>query len=188
MLTSSVSSSQWCKPLVFHLLCDAWLVTLSSNFLADWYLHVTSQTSFSTSSCNQFSTAGLIHNDERFEMPSSCPSLSKELLEKIVCTWKTKCILQEAYTNIWLLRRIGNCTYWNERVFVHIKKQLLTVLLKSLTKWLCKGQRSAAEWHQINIKGIITMRHSPQCIEQDTQPCDCLIACMMMSLHSSSIW
>ena len=52
-------------------------------FLTDWYLHVTSQTSFSTSSRNQFSTAGLMHNVGRSEMHCSCPSSSKELLEKV---------------------------------------------------------------------------------------------------------
>ena len=65
---------------------EAWLMTLFSNgvlFLTDWYLHVTSQTSFSTSSRNRFSTAGLIHNDGRSEMHCSCPSSSKELLEKV---------------------------------------------------------------------------------------------------------
>ena len=45
-----------------------------------------------------------------------------------------------------------------------------------------------AEWHRINIKGIITTRCSPQCIEPDTQPCDCLIACKLVTLHSCSIW
>ena len=83
MLTSSVSSSQWCKPLVLHLLCNVWFVTLSSNFLADWYLHVTLPTSLSVFSCNQFSTAGLIHNDRRFEMLPSCPSLLNKLVEKV---------------------------------------------------------------------------------------------------------
>ena len=84
MLTSFVSSSRCREPVVLHLLLDAWLVTLSSNFLTDWYLQVTLKTSVSTSSRNRFSTAGLIHNDGRSEMLPSCPSVLKELVEKVV--------------------------------------------------------------------------------------------------------
>ena len=83
MLTSSMSSSQWREPVMLQLLRDAWLLTLSSNVLTDWYLQVTSKTSVSTSSRNRFSTAGLIDNDGRPKMLPSCLSVSKELVEKV---------------------------------------------------------------------------------------------------------
>ena len=108
-------------------------------FLTDWYLHVTLQTSFSTSSHNIFSTAGLIHDGGRSKTTHSCPSISKTthscpsiFTERtlregcFVCTWKTKhIVLQETNANIRLLGRIGDYIYWDERVCVHIQNHLL---------------------------------------------------------------
>ena len=96
MLTSSMSSSQWREPVMLQLLRDAWLLTLSSNFLTDWYLQVTSKTSVRTCSRNRFSTAGLTDNDGRPKMLPSCLSVSKELVEKVVLSAVDR---QQAYFN-----------------------------------------------------------------------------------------
>ena len=83
MLMSCTSSSQCCTPAASYLLIDLGLVTVSSNFLTDLYLHVTSRMSVSTSSRNRFSTSGRTHSDGRPEMLLSCPSVSNELVEKV---------------------------------------------------------------------------------------------------------